>query len=228
MNEKYWEPIHTIRNSLVQKYNSKNNRILEVGPGDQPFPIATHFIDCDEDKPHIRVDVDKEPIPFPNNYFEFVYCRHVLEDIQNPDFLFRELVRVSKYGFIETPSPLFECSSGIDNTTLDYKGYIHHRYVVWTENDTNTLCLLPKYPIIEYIELDKLYSTYIKTDVFWNNYYEWSPENPPNIRMYKNGVNFNILTDYTRLLSVAVIESIKSSEKYLPLSENCSEQLLSY
>lgn len=43
--------------------------ILEIGPGLQPFPRATHFIDVDPTRPNCRVvDIDREILPFPDRY----------------------------------------------------------------------------------------------------------------------------------------------------------------
>lgn len=85
----------------------------------------------------IKIDIDKDKIPFVDNYFDFVYCRHVLEDIQNPDFAYNEIVRVSKAFYIEIPSPFTEISRVIDaeysfnlyNNNL-YRGYIHHKHIL--------------------------------------------------------------------------------------------------
>lgn len=54
------------------------------------------------------------------------------EDIQNPDFAFSEMIRVSKEGFIETPSPLIEVTRNVDanDLTRAFCDYIHHRYIV--------------------------------------------------------------------------------------------------
>ena len=59
---------------------------------------------------------------------------------------FNEITRVCKTGYIETPSPLIEFSTNVDSGDSPYKGYIHHRYFVWSDIKTNTLYFLPKYP----------------------------------------------------------------------------------
>lgn len=209
---RYWAPNDKIINHLCTKYESCE-KVLEVGPGGRPLRISTDFIDWNSKEPNcIQIDLDTQPFPYKTNSFDFLYSRHVLEDIQNPDFAFSEMIRVAKEGFIETPSPLVEMTKNIDAdlATRMYSGYIHHRYIIWTELDTNTLCFLPKYPIVDICEhksTERL--TYLDTGFYWNNYYHWSPSKLPNIKMYKNGVNFDIQKHYTILLDRAITKSLE-------------------
>lgn len=205
----YWGPVEGIRKRLCDKYKGK--RVLEIGPGLIPFEVATDFVDCTDNKECVQIDIDKDRLPYQDHEFDFLYARHVLEDIQNPDFAFKEMTRVAKSGYLETPSPLVECTKNVDGRGLShlYRGYIHHRYIVWTEMDTNTLCFLPKYPILECISFNDYDLELLKTDYYWNNYYEWSETQPINVRMYKNGVNFKIQDDYVHLLNQAISASIQ-------------------
>ena len=188
--------------------------ILDVGAGPYPFPSATHLIDTTPGPRTYPVDIDYEPIPFSANYFNFVYCRHTIEDIQNPLFACQELFRVSTDGYIETPSPLVEITRGVDGGNLKYCGYCHHRYIVWSDLKTNTLYCLPKYPIIEYTEyvpefLKKQIAILNNFPVYWNNYYRWNKDKPPAIIVYRNGINMDINKDYNILLTRAITESIE-------------------
>ena len=45
-------------------------------------------------------------------------------------------------------------------------------------------------------------------DIFWNNYYIWDEKNKPNIVVYRNGINFDITSDYSKLLIDAINKSI--------------------
>ena len=75
----------------------------------------------------------------------------MLEDIQNPDFALNEITRVTKYGgYIETPSPLIEVTKNVDGSGFSnsYCGYIHHRYIVWSNIQKNEIYFLPKYSCI--------------------------------------------------------------------------------
>jgi len=91
------------------------DRVLDVGSGGDPFPHATVLIDrflgmsssrtvplATDNKPLAIADV--HCLPFPDRAFDFVYCAHVLEVIENPLNACSELMRVGKRGFIETPT----------------------------------------------------------------------------------------------------------------------------
>lgn len=217
---RYWKPVPSIVKKIADQI-AENSRVLEIGPGNIPFSKATHFVDCNTTLPNsIVLDLDTEQLPYDTLEFDFVYSRHVLEDIQNPDYAFNELIRIARSGYIETPSPLVECTKNVDGTVYAnlYCGYIHHRYLVWTESDTNTLCFLPKYPIIDKLDMKPLteYSKYLNKDCYWNNYYQWSDDasTPPKIKMYKHGVNFNINLDYSNIIEHAIKESIRYTSKF--------------
>lgn len=215
--EQFWKPNNDVIGLLVDMCKRKNyTKILENGPGVTPFPLSTHFIDIDPNIENtISIDIDFDRIPFEDNDFDFCYARHIFEDIQNPQHAFAETIRVSRNGYIETPSPLIECLKMVDGlsrqSNINYCGYIHHRYLVWTERDTNTLYFLPKYPLIEFlIYPTDFYNQMLdiaKEKLFWNNYYLWNVERKPNIVVYRNGVNFNILDDYTTLVMRAIKQS---------------------
>ena len=49
--------------------------------------------------------------PFPDKTFDFVVCSHLLEDVRDPITVCRELCRVGKAGYIETPSRIREIFS---------------------------------------------------------------------------------------------------------------------
>lgn len=223
MEQTFWKPNADVIDMLV-KMCQKNNytKILENGPGETPFPLSTHYIDIDfRLKNTIAIDIDFDKIPFEDEYFDFCYARHIFEDIQNPQHAFSETVRICKNGYIETPSPLIECLKMVDGLSreknINYCGYIHHRYIVWTDIETNTLYFLPKYPFLEYLEFEPEFYKYMldmsKEKFYWNNYYLWMEKNPePKIFVYRNGVNFKILEDYKNLVVTAIKKSILSTK----------------
>ena len=110
------------------------------------------------------------------------------------------MTRTCRSGFIETPSPLVELSNGVDACTggseFKYRGYVHHRYIIWTDSDTNTLFFLPKMPIVEHLTfspyLQNLINFYLKNEFFWNNYYSWDPSAGHNKATYDNYLDISI------------------------------------
>jgi len=228
----YWWGNPILMYKLVTYLNNRNidTNVIDIGCAQTPFMKATHIVDFSKETDKIErieksnkfnIDLDIDKIPVIDKFFNFVYCRHTIEDIANPQFAVNEMLRVSPRGFIETPSPLIECLKCVDgqncdgiNPQLNYCGYIHHRYIVWSNKSNNTIYFLPKYPIIEYLNhndsfLKKI--TYIanKYPVYWNNYYLWDENNKPNIVVYRHGINFTVHGFHKLLL-----EGIQSSIEY--------------
>lgn len=159
----------------------------------------------------IILDVCNDPFPFEDHFFDFVYARHVLEDVQNPRAVFRELVRVGKTGYIETPSVMAEITPFVDGNNPIYKGYIHHRYIFW--NNEDTLMCIPKYPVIEYLPTlnvnDQLNDPYN-----WNNYYSWDARENPKIKELKQDIDYDIFNEYLPILNEATNHSIKNCQNF--------------
>jgi len=55
-------------------------------------------------KKFVKLDVTKDKLPFKDKEFDFCLCTHILEDLYNPFLLLDEMSRVSKRGYISTPS----------------------------------------------------------------------------------------------------------------------------
>ncbi|NJB67074.1 SAM-dependent methyltransferase/predicted O-methyltransferase YrrM [Desulfobaculum xiamenense] len=106
--------------------------VLDIGSGHIPFPLATHLADLSlsdgsvgrggrafarrEGLPVAECPVEK--MPFADGQFDFAYCSHVLEHATDPQRACRELMRVARRGYIETPSrgkDLFLNSAGVSN-----------------------------------------------------------------------------------------------------------------
>lgn len=227
----YWEPIEDIVNN-IERFCLENEfkNILEIGPGLIPFSLSTKTIGYNEKiKDYIELDIDVNKLPFENKSIGFVYSRHTLEDIQNPDFSMREFIRISNSGYIETPSPLIEVTKGVDacSKSNNYSGYIHHRYIVWCDIEKCEIYFLPKYNSIidNYFNPNdndkiKIYNIINNYPIYWNNYFIWkSPLKEPKIIIYKNGINFgvknNIIDDYITLLYEAINISIKNTDYFM-------------
>lgn len=224
----FWNP-NPIINSKLIKYvdNLSPKHVIDVGCGigTNIFPKATHILGLSTKvKPdnitQINFDLDFDKFELPDKYFEFAYCRHTLEDIQNPQNAFQEITRVASAGYIETPSPIVEITKGVNKNNM--RGYIHHRYIVWSDLDNNTLYFLPKYPLIEDIVISKMltdlhHHMLNNYPIYWNNYYMFDAKHPPNIVVYRNEVNFNITTDYAKLINTAIRASIKYTDHFIQL-----------
>lgn len=111
-----------IRDVLLKRI--PNPRILDVGSGNYPHPLASVILDLFEDNRQRTGDM---VIPgnaslvigdvcdmhmFSDKEFDFVIASHVLEHVADPFKACSELSRVAKAGFVETPSKAFELIHG--------------------------------------------------------------------------------------------------------------------
>ena len=97
-------------NNLLSKNN--NWKILDVGCGIEANKYATTLCDIvdytnyHKDRNFVKLDKDKEKLPFKDNEFDFVFASHVLEHIKNVKLFISELERVAKKGYLELPTKL--------------------------------------------------------------------------------------------------------------------------
>ena len=117
--------------------------------------------------------------------------------------------RVGKAGYIEGPSPIVECARGVDGGSPPFRGYHHHRWLMWTAN--KELRFVSKYPFIEYVkfvetEMDEL----LKTQRYWNTCYLW--EDKINyVHRDNNKLDYNIPRDYAVMLA----DAMQTSKTYI-------------
>ena len=145
---KFWHQTAPVIAALCAKVGPDAN-VLEIGPGTEPFPLAKTFVDIRDfgnGLKTINCNGNDTPLPFADKSFDFVYARHVLEDMWNPWLLCREMQRVAKAGYIETPSPLAEFARGVDGASPAWRGYCHHHYFIWPHQ--STLYFVSKYPMV--------------------------------------------------------------------------------
>ncbi|MCS6775449.1 MAG: methyltransferase domain-containing protein [Chloroherpetonaceae bacterium] len=115
-------------------------RVLDVGSGQRPLKRADVCVDIDvreglhrqgqaisREKPLVCGNVER--LPFATRAFDVACCRMVLEHVQDPAAACRELQRVARRGFLETPNTLWEC----------FYGHPTHRWLVEWEAQTRTL-----------------------------------------------------------------------------------------
>src|SRR5258705_482929 len=116
-SKKFWHPDPKMIEWLVEKKIPKDASVLEIGPGTVPFRRANAYVDFVDipELPNLKkIDVATGNLPYDDKQFDFIYCRHVLEDSWNPFHLCDEMSRVGLAGYIETPSPMAELGRGVD------------------------------------------------------------------------------------------------------------------
>lgn len=92
--------------------------VLDVGSGGTPYPRSDVLLDrltgaehrCGDsmmiDRPTVFGDAQK--MPFKDKVFDFVVASHIFEHMAEPEIFLKELQRVGKAGYIETPNAIFE------------------------------------------------------------------------------------------------------------------------
>jgi SAM-dependent methyltransferase len=92
--------------------------VLDVGSGGNPHPRSDVLLERYASGQHRHgaqvvanrpmVFADACHMPFKDKAFDYVIAFHVLEHVSTPDLFLRELMRVAKAGYIETPNVMFE------------------------------------------------------------------------------------------------------------------------
>lgn len=170
----------------IQTKIKQGDKVLDVGSAKCIFTRANYIIDIldYEDRSTnkywgpeeeyftkdtwIKADIH-EKIPFEDNYFDFSLCTHTLEDIKDPISVCKELIRVSKSGYIECPSREVESVMNLKKQGL--VGYGNHRWFV--NIDGNNVTFTNKTPYV-YCRNDLIFqpgyspsTTYV--GLFWDN-----------------------------------------------------------
>lgn len=142
--QRHWE-LDQERISLAMAACGDAKLVVDVGgrKDHKLFPPTTVSVGWEGDE---WADLSSDPLPFDDGEVDFVFCRHTLEDMDNPAHLLREIKRVAKAGYIETPSPVVELTRGVD-AVGGHLGYSHHRWVCLGDGSHLTMCA--KYPLIE-------------------------------------------------------------------------------
>ena len=96
----------------------RKDLVLDIGSGGHPYPRADILVDRISGAEHrnnyslitdrITILSDARKLPFKDKSIDFSIASHILEHISNPEVFLKELIRVSKRGYIEVPSALFE------------------------------------------------------------------------------------------------------------------------
>lgn len=112
------------RDALAALKQSKAKRILDLGSGTGDFcrffkqdnvdgePVAVDIsqeaIDVAKAQglEAICVDIGRQPLPFPDDSFDGVFCGEIIEHVFDPDFLLQEVHRVVKPSTQEKDHPI--------------------------------------------------------------------------------------------------------------------------
>ena len=140
------KPILTLRLNALPA----GAKILDAGGWFNPCPVATHAVDLmPYETRRGRLDPNPVPgerfskatwhqadflredlrLPFPDRFFDFSICTQTIEDLKDPSPLLRELARVSRAGYLESPSRLAEQTVGVRDRINTRPGHPHHHWI---------------------------------------------------------------------------------------------------
>lgn len=226
MDMKYWEPWDKALRYAdqlainVECDTDGRGLIVELGPGKRPFRHAREFAGREPETRYEgtfhRCDLSRDYLPWSDDEVAFLYCRHTLEDLDDPEWCLSEIQRVARAGYIETPSPVAELTRGVDagDDRPPWRGYHHHRSIVWDSN--GVLSVVAKYPIVEHMDLN---GSRVLRDgpLHWNTYFSWTGQLP--YKVHRHEVDYQISTGYGALLDRALKESQESCGRFCEAAE---------
>jgi len=123
----------TYQNQVMKWDIAPKELVLDLGSGGWPFSRADHLADKFPEQTTHRVEsiirdgrpfcvVDIHHLPFKDDAYDFVFCSHVLEHLDNPGQAIRELTRIARKGYLEVPSRLSDVMFNFTRLTN------HHRW----------------------------------------------------------------------------------------------------
>jgi hypothetical protein len=188
--------------------------VLDIGPGCAPFPAATRGVGRDCTAPDLPITVHDLLTEIPEGMVQadFVYCRHVVEDLYNPVPLL-EALKKCQTGYVETPSPVAELALGIDanNTGLVWQGYRHHHWICWAVNGKPPLYLIPKYVWTSNL-FSPVFYLLLENAIYWNTGLFWE-NNEFDYKILLNEVDFEVLrNDHLDVLQTAISANVNSQQ----------------
>ena len=99
---------------------------------------------CNKKNYFVHDICSRKPFPFDDKFFDFTTCTQTLEDIRDPIWVLEEISRISKAGYIDTPSIRYERSSVASKY---FAGAPHHRWFVNLDEDNKVRFFL-KYAFV--------------------------------------------------------------------------------
>lgn len=196
-----------------------NDFVLEIGSGHNPNVrsdvLCDKFIEDDEqrggmivtDRP--MVEADGQYLPFADGAFDYVICLHVLEHVEKPDFLLKEMMRVSSRGYIETPSEIGE----------RIYGWHYHNWIV---NRINGRLVLQRN--LKRAEFGQLFHTLAAQDKHWRKFHIMHHDLFLVQHEWEGTIDYEMLDESVSPLNLSCPQTIESLLK-LNLAEQTHKEL---
>ena len=187
---------------FVEEYLSqkKNWRILDIGCGYTANKYSTHVADT-QDFSNLYKDkkfthIKEKKLPFADKEFNFIIASHVLEHVEDIEYLIKELERVAHSGYIEVPTRL-------EDNLVDVNEKAH---IWWINFDdiNNSLFITKRKQIIEPFlsvstiqNLRKFFRDSLVTEIFWESKINYLISKSSNdLELYKKLFFFKIIKKF--------------------------------
>ena len=224
---------------IKNKYN-----VLEVGGGSNPDKRAHTVVDkYVDDNTHrsgnLKVlknqrflQADGENLPFADQEYDYVICRHVLEHVEHPHLFVQEQARVAKMGYMETPSLMGEYLApkqshkwllqDIDGKIVMYEKSLLN-FTTWADFGEAFLYYLPK-TSLGFKILERTHASIITMNYEWKDSIEIlvNPDDPYYLNFFTKPWDESVCEKFIRKQSmikevrstmVAMLDIMKSVSK---------------
>lgn len=200
-----------LQRKVFIKNIKKEDLVLDVGSGDKPFWRADVIVDkyiVDNQQRHsgsilfdrkkIFIEADVQNLPFKDKVFDFVFCSHLLEHVENPSKAIAELTRVGKRGYIEVPNAVLELLDPFPSH-LWYCSYTNDALIFKQKNRNNDFLIdniqmfgksIIKNNIFQYLLNKNINKIFIC--LYWENNIEHQTlmvQDKNNVYKYKENLN---------------------------------------
>ena len=145
--------IERTNRSHVFQYLEDNSdlNVVDLGCGTSgSCPFANVFVDVHDHSEHfvdhkfVKHDLNTYPLPFKDKEFDYSFTSHILEHISDPLSFLKEVVRISKAGYVEVPSPIIDnLVSGDDQ--FDPYG---HKWWLYYDDPNEKIIIRPRRHIL--------------------------------------------------------------------------------
>ena len=200
---------------------NRSDIVLELGSGHNPYYRSDILLDkYIEDKTERGGSIvinrpfvvgDARSLPFQNKSIDYVVCRHILEHMEDPHGFVKELERVGKRGYIETPSAVSE----------EIYGWPFHKWKV-SRDETGILMESKEREIINPLLHPIFHKKHAEDSRYFRFYennldlflmmFEWDGKVPLQVNQKENEISFAASqrdTDYVSVLKNLPLPSAK-------------------
>ena len=165
-------------NNILSK--NPNWKILDIGCGYRANKYASIIADVKDFSEFYKnkkfVKINGKKLPFKDKEFDFVIASHVIEHVEDFDFFFKEMERISSRGYIELPTRLGD--------NLVFENMKDHIWWFIFDDINNQLVVSRKNQLIEPFisvsiakKFEEIFRESLVLEIEWNKEIEYKIDN---------------------------------------------------